>query len=234
MTAATPSARGSELLVVMVKLPVPGRVKTRLAVGVGEERATEIYRALVAATLEAVGDWLQGEVGAGGAPVDRRVWVSYDPPEQEEAVRGWLGPTVAVWPTPVGWVGQAEGDLGARLQEVFTEAFKSCFSAVCVIGTDCPYLTGDDLRGAFRAMEEGTVVLGPAVDGGYYLMGLKTQQNALFDNIPWSTEATLAATCDVARRLGLKTRLLRRLADVDTAEEWRAWETEGRNLKKSG
>lgn len=233
MTDATQPARGSELLVVMVKHPSPGRVKTRLATGVGEVRAVEIYRELVAATLDAVGGWVQGEKGFSGVPVERRVWVSYDPPEQEAAVRGWLGPAVAAWPSPVAWVGQGDGDLGARLQLVFQQAFNQCFSAVCVIGTDCPYLSGDDLRDAFRTVGKGTVVLGPAVDGGYYLIGLKNQQNALFNNIPWSTETTLVATCEAARRLGLKTRLLRRLSDVDTAEEWRAWEAAARNLKKS-
>ena len=227
MTDATQPARGSELLVVMVKHPVPGRVKTRLAAGVGDARAAEIYRDLVSTTLEAVGRWLEGAKGHPLGLAARSVWVSFDPPDQEEAVREWLGPAVAAWPTSIAWVQQGEGDLGARLQLIFQQAFTQCFSAVCVIGTDCPFLSDDDLSDAFRSVGEGGVVLGPAVDGGYYLIGLKSQYNALFVNIPWSTENTLSATCEAARRLGLPIRLLRMLGDVDTAADWRRWKEGG-------
>lgn len=89
-----------------------------------------------------------------------------------------------------------------------------------IIGTDCPYVTAADLRDADAALDTHEVVLGPAVDGGYWLIGLRAVYEGLFQDIPWSTGEVLAATLKAGQAAGLKIHLLRTLEDIDTAADW--------------
>jgi rSAM/selenodomain-associated transferase 1 len=114
---------------------------------------------------------------------------------------------------------QGGGDLGERLARATDHALASgCRSAV-LIGTDCPTLTVEILTEAFDGLASADVVLGPAADGGYYLIGLRQMHRALFDNIPWGTGDALADTLRAARRADLSTRLLVTLPDVDRPED---------------
>ena len=99
----------------------------------------------------------------------------------------WLGPDLACLP-------QARGDLGARLESAFAAAFADGATAVLAMGTDCPGLTTDRLRAALAALAASDLVLGPATDGGYYLIGLARPAPELFAGVPWGTERVLAAT----------------------------------------
>lgn len=187
------------LLLVFAKEPVPGRVKTRLARDVGSGEAARIYRAMGRRVVDRV------RVGS------YRTRVCFDPPEARKAVSAWLGREVEYRP-------QGPGDLGTRLAEAFEAGFRSA-DRVVVVGTDAPDLGRELVEKAFRRLASADLVLGPAEDGGYYLLGLRRPAPALFRDIPWSTAKVLAATRARAEDVGLDVFLLPPLRDVDTADD---------------
>jgi hypothetical protein len=188
-----------------VKAPLPGRVKTRLAAEVGSQRAAEIYRDLGRRAVSA----------AAGADYETVVW--FAPPEARPEVRAWLqGLSVA------DYRAQVAGPLGTRLATAFLRHFDEGARRVIVIGSDCPAVDASLVSRALAGLDEHDLVLGPAHDGGYYLIGLRRPAPQLFRGIAWSTEAVLDQTLAQARRLRLSTVLLPTLRDVDTAGDARA------------
>lgn len=183
-------------VIVFAKRPEPGKVKTRLATGVGDERAVKIYRRLVEYTV--------GEVRISSADV----WLYYAPEDAEPFFRDWLG--------MMEFRSQAEGDLGARMLAAFQAGHAE---KTIIIGTDCPDLNSAVLNTASLALDEADLVLGPTFDGGYYLVAARKPYPALFDRMPWSTDQVLDETLFRAQELGLRTRLLKKLLDVDTTED---------------
>lgn len=189
-------------LIVFLRAPRPGSVKTRLAAELGADVACAAYRQLV--------DCLLPQLCFPEFSVELR----YTPDDAAGELKGWTEP---------GWqlVPQGDGDLGARLERAASQAVAGGFGRILIIGTDCPYLTLADLREAREALASNDLVLGPAEDGGYWLIGLRNLHPELFRGIPWSTESVLATTLARAQEARLKVRLLRTLADVDTAADWR-------------
>jgi rSAM/selenodomain-associated transferase 1 len=112
---------------------------------------------------------------------------------------------------------------GERLDRAFTEAFGTGARRVVVIGSDCPEIASDDIEKAWAALREFDLVLGPATDGGYWLLGLRAPQPQLFRGIPWSSATVLNETLARARPTGLSVHLLRELSDIDTVEDWRTF-----------
>jgi len=102
----------------------------------------------------------------------------------------------------------------------FNQAFKRGARRVVIIGSDCPYLTATDIQLAWTALKSHDLVLGPARDGGYWLIGLRRPCDRLFFRIPWSTGAVLRTTFSRAQTENLKCKLLRRLSDVDNVADW--------------
>ncbi len=184
-------------LVVFAKAPRPGTVKTRLAADVGEAEAARIYRALGRGVVDGVrdGPW--------------RTVVAFSPPDAREEVAAWLDPG------ELDFDPQTSGDLGLRMDAALTAELGRGADRVCLVGTDAPGVDAGVVREAFRALAAADVVLGPARDGGYYLVGLKRPTPGLFQDIPWSTPEVLERTLERARELDLHVRLLRPLADVD-------------------
>ena len=225
-------AEVSELVVVFLKYPEVGRVKTRLAAAVGGVAAAEIYRELVGRTLAAVGEWLGGEPEAGAK---RHVWIYCTPGDRVEATQSWLRRAVLGWKRLPQWVVQPEGDLGGRLGTVFDDGFAAGFSSVCAIGTDCPALSAEFLAAAAALLCRHPGVIGPTEDGGYYLIGLNSPRPEIFRNIPWSSPETRSATVAAARLAGWELACLPVLSDVDTHTDWVRWrKAEGaKDSKKS-
>jgi rSAM/selenodomain-associated transferase 2/rSAM/selenodomain-associated transferase 1 len=193
---------GRRCLLVFARAPVQGRVKTRLAAGIGEEAALEVYRTLGRRVVDQVrrGPWLTR--------------ILHDPPGEEVLVAEWLGADgVELGP-------QSDGDLGARMSRAMEGAWRSGAGPVCLIGTDAPDVDQPLVEEAFTALEQGAdVVFGPAEDGGYYLIGLRSPAPGLFRTIPWSTDRVLSVSLDRCREAGLEALLLRTLRDVDTEED---------------
>lgn len=204
-----PALSASRAVLLFVRAPEAGRVKTRLAAEIGAEAALRVYRRLAEHAV--------AEARALAPGADLRV--HYTPAEGRGAVRGWLGAGT--------YLPQADGELGMRMRAAFEAAFEAGYRRVVIIGSDLPDLSADMLRHAFDVLEESPAVLGPARDGGYYLLGLREMIPGLFDGVPWSTSAVFGATVDRLRAAGCEPALLERLADVDEAADlpagWRDW-----------
>lgn len=195
-----PGATNAMGLTIMLKAPRLGLAKTRLAATVGNDKALEIYGELL--------DRLTGQLRELG-PVELR----FAPDDAGAEVERWLRP---------GWrtAPQGNGPLGERLERAFRERLGPACGRLAVIGADCPRVTAEDIREAWAALETHDAVLGPALDGGYWLIGLKDPCPALFQEIAWSTERVLEQTLRKAEQAGLRVRLLRKLGDIDTQRDW--------------
>ena len=186
-----------EVVLVFQKNEVLGKVKTRLAAGVGEAQALDIYRQLLDKTYHAL----------RGVSVSTTTYFSEfipDNPIHSAEIK-------------LVQVGQ---NLGERMKNAFAENFESGMEKVVLIGTDCPSLEGIHLAQAFKALDQSDLVLGPARDGGYYMIGMKRRTDFLFEGITWSTELVLSQTLALAAEQGLQTSLLPVLEDIDTLEDW--------------
>ena len=186
------------LLLVFVKNPGLGRVKTRLARTIGDEKALWVYERLLELTRRAA------------RRVAAQRWVCYS--DFVPAADAWLEGGFAPH--------QQEGEtLGDRMHEAFRQGFAAGYSPIVIIGSDCPEVSPDLLAEAFRQLESFPVVLGPAADGGYYLLGMNSLVESLFRSKPWSTPAVLAETVADLQRANLPYALLPVLSDVDEAAD---------------
>ncbi len=192
-----------ERLLVFLKAPRPGTVKTRLAATLGEAQATAAYGRLVEAVL--------GHISELSA-----VELRYTPDTAASEISPWRRPTWLLAP-------QGGGDLGQRLARAFSEQFAGGARKVVIIGSDCPELTAPDIRAAWAALDHSDLVIGPAHDGGYWLIGLKTACPSLFAGIDWSTAEVLRQTLAQANAGGLRVAQLRTLSDIDSEADWYAW-----------
>ncbi len=182
-------------LAIFAKEPIPGRVKTRLARHIGAERAAQVYAHLLDYT-RTVADALAG--------ADRIVFYADAPP----AVHPFAGAAYRVGQ-------QLGGDLGARMHGAFAECAAAGYERVVLIGSDCRALTTDLLATAFRQLDTHDAVLGPATDGGYYLIGLRAPQPTLFADVTWSTAQVLPQTRARLAAAHLTHAELITLSDVD-------------------
>lgn len=190
------------MLGVLVKAPAPGRVKTRLAAEIGPRRAAELYRHLGALVVEAC-------ISSAYATV---VWFS--PASARRQVAAWLKSSRVA-----AFRAQPRGDLGTRLVAALRRHFRDGARRVILIGSDCLGVDAKLVTRALAALDARDLVLGPAADGGYYLIGLRAPAPELFRGIAWSTGAVLEQTLARARQLGLHPALLPTLRDVDTASD---------------
>jgi hypothetical protein len=125
---------------------------------------------------------------------------------------------------------QARGDLGVRLKHALTFGMHQS-SQVCIIGSDCPALNADIIKSSFEGLADKDVILGPADDGGYYLIASRVKDKDIFNQISWSTENVLSQTIQQVMNKGLSYNLLPMLSDIDTIEDLRKWEMTGDKLK---
>ena len=192
-----------ERLLIFLKAPRLGFVKTRLAAQLGPVGALHAYRTLVELLLHRLAELPAAEL-------------RFTPDDASAEIQAWLHP---------GWTAapQGDGDLGQRLIAAFDSAFASEAERVVVIGSDCPDVSLCDLESAWSALRANDVVIGPATDGGYWLIGLRRRAPELFTEMPWSTNRVFAETCDRCQRLNLRLQLLRELTDVDEPADWEAF-----------
>ena len=207
----------SEHLIIFVKNPVPGKVKTRIARTVGNEVAVAVYEHLLAYTQQVAAAFAASEPGN----VNRWIVVYYG--DFINPDDGWngFGKQLQTGNSALA------NDLGHRMLTAFREQFSAGgtdFRAgrVVIIGSDCLDLTPDHLNRAFAALDTADVVIGPATDGGYYLLGMSRLHPALFaDTLPWSQPDLRARTEAIIRENGLTLMLLDELTDID---EWADYE----------
>ncbi|MCS6917542.1 MAG: TIGR04282 family arsenosugar biosynthesis glycosyltransferase [Chitinophagales bacterium] len=192
--------KNKELLIVFVRNAIAGKVKTRLARAIGAERALDVYRQLLEHTYAVT----------HGLCCDKAVYYS-DYVEQDDL---WNHQAFIKHQ-------QRGGDLGKRMLNAFRDAFGCGYQKVVLIGSDTFQLSSDLLQAAFDHLNRCDVVLGPAHDGGYYLIGMKQMHALLFKNKQWSSEHVLHATLEDLRNLNGSYHLLDELVDIDTEEDLR-------------
>jgi len=194
-------------IVVLSRYPEPGRTKTRLIPALGAQGAASVHRGLAGRTVlvARVASFLLGaglEVhGTGAAP---------------RSFRAWLGGALTYRP-------QVTGDLGDRIEAALSGPLGCDRGPAVIVGTDCPWLAPRHFEEAIARLGEVDVVIGPALDGGYYLLGLRRIVPEIFRGIPWGTARVLDSTREVIERLDLRLSLLDPLGDVDLPEDLEAW-----------
>jgi len=188
-------------LAVFTKVPIAGLAKTRLAPALTLEGAAALYRGFLLDTVDLASRVSRCEV-----------IIVYTPQEASQVLREIVKKPVELMP-------QSSGDLGNRMSSAFKELFARGYESAVVIGADLPTLPVSHLRAAFAALERRPVVLGPSLDGGYYLIGLRAPQPELFEGIAWSTNQVLGQTIDRINQLGLGVEGLEPWYDVDTVDD---------------
>lgn len=184
---------------VFAKAPEPGKVKTRLVPTLRAEEAADLYRAMLLDTV-GVAEWAHAEVVIAFTP---------------HAARGTLERLLGRHRT---YLPQGPGDLGDRLAYAF-ERLCGGGRAVIVVGSDCPGLDPDRIDQAAEALKGSDVVVGPSLDGGYYLIGLNRPRPELFEGVPWSTERVFESTMERIDAAGLDVSVLPTERDLDTPED---------------
>lgn len=200
-----------------VRQPVPGQVKTRLAAAFGAQRACEIYAAFLTDLI------LRFRTG-----YDRR-FLCFAPDDASARVhfQNLTGANYGLWPQP-------STDLGSRLKQFFDDHLHGPTERVVVIGSDSPTLPREYVDQAFEMLKSAECVLGPAIDGGYYLIGQRHPGWDLFTGVEWSTNCVLDQTVAQIAKRGIRLALLPVWYDVDTADDWSFLRSHVRALAESG
>jgi hypothetical protein len=185
-----------------VKRPIPGRVKTRLAADLGAERAAELYAAFTSDLVDRFRTLADRRV-LGFAPDDTAAREHFDQLAQYE---------FELWPQP-------DVSLGERMQAFFESQFAAGAERVVLIGSDSPSLPVAIVEEAFARLAETDVVLGPATDGGYYLVGQRKTCHAIFEEIDWSESAVLSQTVERIAACKATLSLLTPWYDIDTTDD---------------
>lgn len=205
-------AGGGECVIVYCRYPVAGACKTRLIGTLGADGAAALQREMTEHAMRKVSDCVRRRRA--------RVEVHFAG-GNERRLRQWLG-------EDVGACCQCEGDIGRRMAGSFEETFARGADRVVLVGTDCPGITPAILDDAFDSLRDADVVLGPAADGGYYLVGMRRSARVkaapgMFEGVRWSTSEVLEETLSIARRLGLCVACVATLEDVDRPEDMDVW-----------
>ena len=203
----------SRRLILFTRYPEPGNTKTRMIPMLGKVGAAELQRQMTEHIVSTVTEF----TGLHSISVEVRFEGG-----NRHLMAAWLG-------TGFDYSPQGNGDIGIRMRHALEDGFGSGYGSVVIIGSDIPDITGDILHQAFDELRRHDLVLGPAGDGGYYLIAMKktvfVQANSwLFDGIRWGTDVVLSQTLAAAEKLGLSYFLLDTLEDVDRPEDLAVWQ----------
>ena len=199
-------------LLFFIKNPEKGKVKTRLASAIGNKMAVKLYKRFLLEMLFTLnrGTFL--------------FYLCYSPESPLSDLKNWLGDHYLYMP-------QSGENLGERMKNGFAEAISMNFKRVVLIGSDIPDLPLQFIEEAFSSLLGKDAVIGPSVDGGYYLIGFRNETFSprVFEGIQWSTESVFEKTSKVLKQEGRTVHILQRLRDIDTVEDLRI-----RDLRKKG
>jgi uncharacterized protein len=195
--------KSKKILIIFIKNPEKGNVKTRLAKTAGDETAYQIYKKLISHTLEV----------AEKLNIEKQLWYS-DYVDENDGIDSDVFKKFR----------QSEGNLGQRMSDAFRSSFEEKCGKAVIIGSDCPGISSELLEQAFDALDSHDTVIGPANDGGYYLLGMNRFFPSLFDGIAWSTNSVFDQTMAAIEKMGLRGHRLPEMIDIDTE----------RDLKESG
>jgi len=185
-------------LIIFIKNPIEGKVKTRLGASIGSANALQVYKKLLTHTRE-----VSTQVNS-----DKQLWYSSMIDRRDSWNNKAFDKKL-----------QKGGDLGERMSAAFKKGFEAGYENVVIIGSDCADLAPHHIEHAFAELKTNDAVIGPSKDGGYYLLGLTSFRAELFSDIAWSTTKVFEKTTDVFSRLGMSFSTLEILNDIDTLED---------------
>lgn len=191
-------------LVLLAKKPVYGKVKTRLAKSVGKQKALAVYQKLLALHCD-----ICSKVNASKV-------VFWTPEKEQNSVYFTSEFTHKI---------QVGEDLGEKMYNAIQVMIQNGFDEVVLIGTDCPFLTPELIENSFARLQDHDLVIGPAEDGGYYLIGMKKAIKNVFEGISWSSELVLKQTLEKCLKQNLKVHQLAVLSDIDNEKDLMKWES---------
>ncbi len=207
-------------LIVFLKYPEPGKVKTRLAKVIGSEKACVIYRLMAEGVIKNI--FLKNEWSYD-------VWIFFTPLDKENETKDWLNSIINNQNIKTWYAPQEGSTLGERISNAFKKIFQEKpYKRGLVIGTDCPAIDTALIGNAFDVLKEKDIVIGPCKDGGYYLLGmsghvpLRFSQQPVFDlfmDIDWGTDRVLKQTIEKVHKNNLSCHILKTLTDVDRIED---------------
>ncbi|MDB9538417.1 TIGR04282 family arsenosugar biosynthesis glycosyltransferase [Anabaenopsis tanganyikae CS-531] len=202
-------------LIIFTRYPEPGKTKTRLIPALGAVGAANLQRQMTEHTI------LQVQALQKTTPIS---WEVRFTGGNLQLMADWLGYDLL-------YHTQGEGDLGSRMGRSLTESWQSGAQKVIIIGVDCPGINAHILTQAFEQLHTHDLVLGPAIDGGYYLIGLCRPFPELLFNIHWGTSQVLQQTMNIAENLKISVSFLPPLGDVDLPEDLAIWQQYSGNFK---
>jgi rSAM/selenodomain-associated transferase 1 len=186
---------------IFVKYPQKGEVKTRLAAFIGHAEALNLYKKMA---VRAVSQALKSKAD---------VFIFFHPPGKKKSMISWLGNNCMYLP-------QRGKDLGAKMKNCFKDVFNAGYDKAVIVGSDIPRLNADIINKSFIKLKNSRAVIGPAKDGGYYLIGFPKNSffPLIFDNMKWSTDTVFKYTMKVFKKNKIKPAILPVLQDIDTPE----------------
>ncbi|NET46122.1 TIGR04282 family arsenosugar biosynthesis glycosyltransferase [Okeania sp. SIO2B3] len=190
-------------LIIFTRYPEPGKTKTRLIPALGAEGAANLQRQMTETTVKKANklfDFISLSIEVRFVGGDLQL------------MKNWLG-------SDLKYQEQGMGDLGERMARAFQFAFNRGMKSVVIIGIDCPSLTPEIILQAFTKLTKSDVIIGPATDGGYYLIGLRKITPELFQGINWGTSEVFSKTVAIAQSLKLVIDYLPKLSDIDRPED---------------
>ena len=193
----------NESLIIFTRYPELGKTKTRMIPALGATGAADLQRQLSEHTIKTA------QILQQSRPIDIEIHFAGG---DRSLMLSWLGNNHSYYP-------QAAGDLGAKMQSAFAQAFERGKSRIVTIGIDCPDVNPIILNQAFEALKRNQIVLGGAEDGGYYLIGLSKLVPELFADIKWGSDSVFATTQKIAQQLALSIDYLPVLQDLDRPED---------------
>lgn len=199
----------SHNLILFTRYPMAGKAKTRLIPALGGEGAAQLQKKM---TQHILG---QGRAFREKYP-EAKIEIHHSGGNLS-LLQAWLG-------EDLNYIPQGEGDLGKKMYFAFDMSFSEGAEKALIAGSDCPLLTPKIFEQAFQELDNHDLVLGPALDGGYYLIALKKAIREIFEDIVWGKEQVLASTLKKAESLKLKVKLLEEMSDVDYPEDLWVWE----------
>nr|WP_091691583.1 TIGR04282 family arsenosugar biosynthesis glycosyltransferase [Algoriphagus locisalis] len=186
-------------LIIFQKNAELGKVKTRLAATIGDQAAFEAYQSLVKYTHKVTSQ----------SVADKVLFFTNS-----------LEEDLSTYPRDYRFELQSGEGLGDKMKNAFDQLFEEKYDRLVIIGTDCAEITPELISEAFEKLRNHEVVIGPAQDGGYYLLGMRSLFSGIFEGIPWSTDQVTALTVSFLERESITYDLLPVLSDVDTKEDW--------------
>jgi len=194
-------------IIVFARLPVEGKVKTRLAKDIGNKNAASFYNVCADHILSEVRKVKESGVG---------LFLFYSDKNEDGDIKNWVGDDFY-------FHSQLGDDLGTRMLNAFRLVFKEGYKKIIIVGTDVPDIDSALLLNAFNELNENEFVIGPSEDGGYYLLGMKTLTVDVFEDMKWGKETVFDSTIEKLDNKKARYKILRKLVDIDTKQDLLLW-----------